>query len=171
MRKLLMVGTALVALALLTAESRAQSPAQTCAAPGSTIPASCLQPGLGNATYPIGATPLSCAFSGANTTTATCTLQSAPGQFAYFCGVTFSGLGATAATPVTPTITGLVNTITLTGGFTFVAGAAAFDTVTSYSFASNACQPASAVNTNIVITLPGAAGNTQTNIYGWGFRQ
>ncbi len=127
--------------------------------------------GSGSAGYPPGSTPLSCVFSGADTASATCTLTGAAGVFTYFCGATFSGQGATAATTVSPTVTGLTNTITLTGGFTFVAGAAAFDAVTSYTFPTGECQPSSAVNTNIVVTLPGAAGNTQANIYGWGFRQ
>jgi hypothetical protein len=135
-------------------------------------PGSALVPqGSGNAGYPPGATPLSNAFSGADTTSATATLTGAAGQFTYFCGVTFSGQGATAATPVSPSASGLASAWTVTGGFTFVVGAAAFDVPVSYTFPSGLCQPSSTVNTNIVVTLPGAAGNTQTNIYVWGYRQ
>jgi hypothetical protein len=135
------------------------------------VPCSTPTAGAGNAGYPPGSTPISAVFSGADTTTATATLTGAAGQFTYICGFTLSGQGATAATTVSPAVTGLTNTLTVTGGFTFVVSAAAFDVPVSYTFPVGTCQPSSAVNTNIVVTLPGAAGNTQANIYAWGYRQ
>jgi hypothetical protein len=114
-------------------------------------------------------TSVTAVFTGADTASATATLSAAAGQFTYICGFNVSGLGATAATSVTPTVTGLPNTLTYTGAFTFAAGATVADAAVSFTYAP--CLPSSAVNTGIVVTVPGAAGNTALSINAWGYRQ
>jgi hypothetical protein len=126
--------------------------------------------GAGAAGYPPGSVAITCAFSAADTTTATCVLAAAANKFTYFCGFTVGGLGATGATIVNPTV-GLLaggNTFTYSGAYTFAAGAA----VANVPFTVNPaqCIAGNALNTAITITVPGAAGNTSTTINGWGFQ-
>jgi len=116
-------------------------------------------------------TSITATFSGADTTTATATLPAAAGKLTYICGFNISGLGATAATTVSPTIATLAggNTFTLSGGYTFAAGATVNNTLASFTFPL--CVAANAVNSTIVVTVPGAAGNTSTFINAWGYQQ
>jgi len=126
--------------------------------------------GSGSAGFPPGSTPVTAVFNAADTTTATATLAAVAAKFTYICGFNITGLGATAATSVTPTITGLPNAFTFTGAYTFAAGAAVANAPVSFSF-GNYCLPSSAVNTAVVVTVPGAAGNTATSINAWGYQQ
>jgi len=124
-----------------------------------------LSPGAAGAGgFPSGATPITAVFSGADTSSATATLPAAVGKFTYICSFNVSALGATAATSVSPTIATVAsgNTLTYAGGFTFAAGATVGSAPLSGSFSP--CLPASAVNSGITLTLPGAAGNTSAAI-------
>lgn len=110
-------------------------------------------------------------FSGADTSSAAATLPAAAGKFTYICGFNVSGLGATGATIVSPTV-GTVspgNTLTFSGGYTFPAGATVAATPFNQTFPG--CLAGNAVNTGIAVTVPGAAGNTSTTINVWGFQQ
>jgi hypothetical protein len=110
--------------------------------------------------YPAGATPLTAAFTGADTTTAAATLPAAVGQRTYVCGYSISGAGATAATPVNAVLSGL--TTSLQYVYTYIAGATLANQTLQGTFLP--CVPSSALNTAIVMTVPGAAGNTNTAI-------
>jgi hypothetical protein len=108
-------------------------------------------------------------FSGADTTTAGASLAATANKTNYLCGVNISGLGATAATTVVFTITGLIGGNTLSYSYVFVAGVALPNTPVPLFFTP--CIAASAVNSAITVTVPGAAGNTATQINVNGFRQ
>ena len=124
----------------------------------------------GAAGYPPGVTPITAVFTGADTASATATLAATAGVTNYICGFNITGLGATAATIVSPTLSGVEsgNTFTYTGAFTFSLGAAVADAPVSFTFSP--CQAANAVNTAIVVTVPGAAGNTNLSINVSGYR-
>ncbi len=122
----------------------------------------------GAAGYPAGATPIGGAFSGADTTTQAATLALASGKTTYICGFTVSGLGATGATTVAVTVATLVGSTTLTYSYVFPAGATVV--ATSIGKEYSPCIPASAAAAAITITVPGAAGNTATQINAWGFQ-
>jgi hypothetical protein len=125
--------------------------------------------GSGNAGYPTGATPVGNAFSGADTTTAAATLPAAAGKFTYIAGFTVSGLGATATTTVNVTVGTLVGSTTPTYSYVFQTGATVVDT--SVSVLYSPAIPANAINLPITVTVPGAAGNTATQINAWGYQQ
>ena len=120
----------------------------------------------GAAGYPGGSTPVSAVSSGADTTSAAATLAAAASKFTYLCNFTVSGLGSTAGGPVTVAITGLTNTLSYT--YVFAAAATTPNTPLQYTFSP--CLPSSAVNTAIVVTVPGEAGNTATQINASGFQ-
>ncbi|SRR5229473_2526861 len=122
--------------------------------------------GLGTAGLPSGATPLTGVFSGADTASAAATLTVTAGKTGYITGFSVSGLGATGATTVIVAITGPTNTLSYS--YVFVAGATLPNTPILFNF--NTPIPASAVSTNIVVTVPGSAGNTATQINVWGFQ-
>lgn len=122
----------------------------------------------GAAGYPAGATPIGGAFSGADTTSQAATLALASGKTTYICGFTVSGLGATGATTVNVTVATLVGSVTLTYSYVFPAGATVV--ATSIGREYSPCIPASAAAAAITITVPGATGNTATQINAWGFQ-
>ncbi len=128
-------------------------------------------PGQGATGYPVGSTPVTGVFTGANTAGQSASLAAVANVVNYLCTFNITGLGATAATPVTPTISGLSNgnTFTYTGAFSYALGATVVDAPFSGTFAP--CQAANAVNTAIVVTVPGAAGNTNFSINLAGYRQ
>lgn len=137
-----------------------------------TIPSSLsATAGSGNAGYPVGSTPITAIFSGADTTSSAATLAAAAAKFTYICGFQIGGLGATAATIVNPTVGTVIggNTFTFASAYTFASGAAVASTPFTYTFSP--CVPGSAVNTAVVVTVPGAAGNTSTAINAWGYQQ
>ena len=82
-------------------------------------------------------------------------------------GLLISGAGATAASVVTATVTGLLGgTMSIT--VPVPAGAAVGITPIYLDF--NPPLPASAVNTAIVVTLPAlGAGNTNASVSAWGY--
>lgn len=101
--------------------------------------------------YPAGATPITGASGVVTAATATATLTSAAGRTAYITGFSITGGGATGASVVTCTVTGLV-TGTQSYVFPVVAGATLGDTPLQRLFAIPV--PASATNTNIVVSCP-----------------
>jgi hypothetical protein len=122
----------------------------------------------GGLALPTGATPITGTFSGADTTTAAATLAGVASKTTYICSFTVTGLGATAATPVTVTVATLIGSTTLSYTYFFPAGAAvpSQPLVINYS----PCIASNAVNTAITITVPGAAGNTATQINATGYQ-
>jgi hypothetical protein len=111
--------------------------------------------------YPAGAVPLAAAASGADTTSAAITLGPVTGRLTYVCGFAISGLGATAATNV------LVTVGNISYSYAFTGTATTINTPISSNFAP--CIPATTSGTGITITVPGAAGNTVTNLVAWGY--
>jgi hypothetical protein len=124
----------------------------------------------GQAGYPGNATPITAVFSGADTTTAAATLAApAAGKFDYICGFSVSGLGSTAGGGVSVTIATLASSNTLTYSYVFAAAVGTQNTPIGFTY--NPCLPASAAAAAIVVTVPGQAGNTATQINAWGFQQ
>lgn len=116
-----------------------------------------------------GVIPVAGTFSNADTTTATATLAGAAGKTTSICSFSVSGLGATAATPVTVTVGTLTGGGTLSYSYLFQTGATAVNTPLTVNYSP--CIAANASNTAITITVPGAAGNTSTQINANGFQQ
>jgi hypothetical protein len=97
----------------------------------------------------------------------TLTLNSAAGVTLYLSGILVTGLGATAAAQITVAITGLASALTLY--YPVPAGATVSGPVLFVPFSSPL--PASAANTNIVVTVASfGAGNTAAGASAWGFR-
>jgi hypothetical protein len=113
-------------------------------------------------------TPITGVFSGADTTTAAATLAGTAGKTTYICSVTVSGLGATAATPVTVTVATLAGGNTMSYSYVFPLGATVPSTPLAVNY--NPCIPAGAAATAITVTVPGAAGNTATQINATGYQ-
>jgi hypothetical protein len=109
------------------------------------------------------------AFSGANTNSASAMLAGAIGKTAYICGFQVNGLGATGVTTVNISVATLVGGNTANFAYTFPAGATVAATPMSQTFSP--CLPANAAATPLSITVPGAVGNTSTNISAWGYQQ
>lgn len=99
---------------------------------------------------------------------AVATLATAVGKTTYICGFTMTSAGSTAATVVSPTITGVIGG-TQTFTYVSVAGVTLGNTPLVVDFAP--CLPASSLNTAIVVTLPAlGAGNTNATATAWGFQ-
>jgi hypothetical protein len=116
-------------------------------------------------------TPVMGVASGADTSTLSTTLPAATagsGKFTYICGVTISGLGATGLTTVVATIATLTGNKTASMTYIFPAGATVATTPINIQFSM--CVPANAKETAITITVPGAAGNTATQINAHGYQ-
>jgi hypothetical protein len=160
---------ALAAAVFLCGGAKAQTVACSGPAAGNCVPVVQVSPGAGLAGFPFGATPVGNAFSGADTATAAATLPAAAGKFTYICGFTVSGLGATSATPVSVSVATLTGSVTPNYSYVFAAGAAVLNTFLNVTYSP--CVPASAVNSTIAVTVPGAAGNTATQINAWGYQQ
>jgi hypothetical protein len=98
---------------------------------------------------------------------ATATLASAAGRTAYLSGFSVSGLGATAAAMATITITGLLGG-TINFAYPVPAGVGVAGPPMSVPFVPP--MPASAVNTNIVITVASfGSGNTGAAVMAQGY--
>jgi hypothetical protein len=100
--------------------------------------------------------------------TATASLAAAPGFMNYICGFLITGGGATGASIIQPTITGL-NGGTMTMSMGIIAG------VTLNQPPLNVflfpCQTATALNTAITLSVPSfGAGNTNATASVWGYR-
>lgn len=101
--------------------------------------------------------------------TAAATLAAATGKTTYISGFTATGSGATAASNVHLTISGLIGPVTLDYEYTVVAGVALGSPTINVQF--NPPIPASAVNTAIVVTLPSlGSGNTNASVCAYGFQ-
>jgi hypothetical protein len=115
---------------------------------------------------PVGATVLGSATGAAAAISAT--LAAAAGERTYIDGFCVSGSGATAASRITVTITGLSTTLSFV--MTIPAGA----TVAVVSLVGVFSHPvaASADNTAVVVNVPSfGAGNTNAAVAAWGHRQ
>jgi hypothetical protein len=123
----------------------------------------------GGGTLPSGATPVTGTFSGADTTTQAITLAGTAGKTTYICSFSVSGLGATAGTSVTVTVATLLGSSTLSYSYFYQAGATVANTPLVVNYPQ--CIAANAAATAITITVPGAAGNTLTQINASGFQQ
>ena len=99
--------------------------------------------------------------------TATASLAAGGGAMNYVCGFTITGGGATAASVISPTISGL-NGGTLTFSMGIVAGVTLNQPALIVTLLP--CQPATALNTAITLSVPSfGAGNTNAtaNIFGY----
>lgn len=113
-------------------------------------------------------TPIVGVFSGADTSSATATLTGVANKVTYICGFSVSGLGATSATNVTVTVATVAGG-TLSFSYAFASGATALSTTLLIFFPM--CLPNNTIGGNIVVTVPGAAGNTATQINAHGYVQ
>lgn len=118
--------------------------------------------------YSSDATPVIASSGNVAAAVATATLTSAAGKTAYITGFSVTGSGATAGLPVSVTVTGILGG-TLT--FTYVAATGALLANEPLLIAFPAPLPASAVNTNIVVSCPSlGAGNTNNTVVAYGYR-
>lgn len=117
---------------------------------------------------PFGATALNASSGNVANTAATATLAGAAGKTTYISGFEITSGGATAAALVSATVTGLLGgTATYTYGC--VAGATTANAPLVVTFTPP--QPASAVNTAIVVSLPAlGAGNTNATVVAHGYQ-
>jgi hypothetical protein len=106
-------------------------------------------------------------FNGANTTSQAVSIAGKPGRTAYICSLRVSGLGATAAKSVAVTVATLASSPTLTYQYNYPAGAKTIAPPLEKSFSP--CLPSSTVGNSITVTVPGAAGNTQTDVVVTGY--
>jgi hypothetical protein len=112
--------------------------------------------------------PVAAVFSGADTTTQNVALAGIANKTTYICGLSVSGLGATGLTIISVTVASLAPGVTMTFQYVMPAGATIQTTPLAVNFAM--CLPASASGTAITVTVPGAAGNTATQINAWGYQ-
>jgi len=116
--------------------------------------------------------PVTGVFSGADTSSQAVTLAGVANKTTYICGFTISGLGATSATAVTATIATLAKGdgtgVTWSYSYVFASGATAISQPLAVQFSM--CIPASAIGAAITVTVPGAAGNTATQINAHGYQ-
>lgn len=95
------------------------------------------------------------------------TLTGAAGVTTYISGFDVTGLGATAGSTITITVTGLTNTLT----YYLTIPAGATTSFTPLQVRYNPPLPASAANTSIVVNVPSfGAGNTTAAVNAYGFR-
>ena len=122
----------------------------------------------GVAGYPTASTPVTSSSGNVANASAVATLAAAAAVTTYISGFEVTGGGATAASLVNVTITGLIGgTATYTLGV--VAGAAAPNATLLVKFVPPI--PASAVNTAIVVTVPAlGVGNTNSAVVAHGYR-
>lgn len=142
--------------------------------PGATgIAVPCNAPASGTvaAGYPPNSTPQANSFSGADTTTQALAIAGAAGKFSYLCGFRVDGLGATALANVTVTVGGFIPGASLSMSFiyTFPLGATIASAPLIQAFSP--CLEGAGLGNAITLTVPGAGGNTQTNINIWGYQQ
>jgi len=115
--------------------------------------------------------PVTGVFSGADTSSQAVTLTGATNKTTYICGFTISGLGATSATAVVATVASLAKGdgtgVTWSYTYVFASGATTVSQPLVVQFSM--CIPASAIGASITVTVPGAAGNTATQINAHGY--
>lgn len=118
--------------------------------------------------YPIGATPITASSGNQAAGAAVATLAKATGKTTYITGFEITSSGATVGLVVNPTVVGTI-TGTLTYVYAAMAGALLINTPLTVSF--NPPIPSSAVNTDIVVTLPSLGlGNTNACVVAHGYR-
>lgn len=120
-----------------------------------------------NGTYPVGAIGVSGVFAGADTSSSAATLTGSPGRTTYICGFNVNGLGATAATTVNVAVATVIGGNSLSFQYIMPLGAGVASVPVGTTFSP--CVPANAVGSSLTVTVPGAAGNTSTNISAWGY--
>jgi len=119
--------------------------------------------------YPTGTTVLNSSSGNVAAAVATATLTSAASQTAYITGFEVTGAGATAGAVVSVTVTG-----TIGGTMTYTYTAATGATVANQPLIATFYPPipASAANTNIVVSCPSlGAGNTNNTVTAHGYRR
>lgn len=117
---------------------------------------------------PSGQTALNASSGNVANASAVATLTGAAGATTYLTGFEITGAGATAPGVVVATVTGLLGG-TMSYIVTAMTGATSANTPLVVVF--DPAQPASAVNTAIVVTLPAlGAGNTNAAVSAHGYR-
>lgn len=121
----------------------------------------------GGTGYPVGSTAVHSASANGAATAVTATLAAVAGKTNYLSGFRVTGGGATAASLVEVTVTGLLG-----GTATYILGVVAGATAANQPL--NMCFdppiPASAANVAIVVTVPSlGAGNTKSTVSAHGF--
>ena len=121
------------------------------------------------APYASAQTPVSAASGNVANAPASASMAAVVAKTNYVCGVEFTASGATAASVVSPTITGLSGgTVT----YTFAAPVGVSVEATPLLLQFTPCLSASAVNTAITATLPAlGSGNTNATVSIHGFYQ
>lgn len=158
---LIVVGLLVAALVLCGAWYQTWGPGQGSTAPGVTYQV-----------FP-SSTPVANSSGNVAAGTATATLPAAAGKVTYIEGFSLTGGGATGASIVTGTITGLPTAVgTLSFNVNVLAGATGplnAQGGLAVNFATPI--PASAANTTIVVSFPTlGAGNTNSCVTAWGFQ-
>ena len=114
-------------------------------------------------------TPVAASSGNVAAATASATLASVAGKTTYLSGFSLTGAGATGASVVELTVTGLAAG-TLTFAVPVPAGAAVGLTPLNIHF--DTPLPASAAHVDIVVSVPTlGAGNLNTSVNAWGFNQ
>lgn len=118
--------------------------------------------------YPPGATPITADSGSVAAATATATLAATQGVTTYITGFEITASGATAASVVTVTVTGVTGQ---TLHYTFGAPAGVTTMCTPLSIQFPEPIPASAQNQTIAVALPSlGAGNTNATVVAHGFQ-
>lgn len=117
--------------------------------------------------FPYGAVPLGASSGNVAAATATATLVAVANKTTYITGFQVTGAGATAGLPVSVTVTGLLGG---TQTFTYVAAAGVLVANQPLIVKFDPPLPASAQNTNIVVSCPSlGSGNTNNAVSAQGF--
>jgi hypothetical protein len=96
------------------------------------------------------------------------TIPAVTGKYSYLTGFSVTGLGATSATTISVTITGLTNTLT----FVIAIPAGATTAITPLLVFFNTPLQSSATGTAITVNVPSfGTGNTSAQVNAWGFQQ
>jgi hypothetical protein len=119
--------------------------------------------------YPLNSTPLTAASGNKANASAAATLTGTSTTTVYISGFEITGSGATAALPVTVTVTGILGG-TLSYTYNFASGVLVGNLPLVVDFMPPL--PASAVNTPIVVTCPASGtGGTNNTVVAHGFYQ
>lgn len=100
---------------------------------------------------------------------ATATLPASATQVTFICGFSATGAGATAATAVNATVTGVIG-----GTMTYVFAVPTGVDVPAQGLNVNfyPCVPGTSINTAIVVSMPSlGAGNAHAAMVAWGYQQ
>jgi len=120
-----------------------------------------------NSGTPEDAVPITASSGNVANATAAATLTCPTGKTMFISGFTVTGAGATAGAVVNVTITGVTGG-TMTFAYTAATGAAVANNPLLFDFPYPI--PASAMNTNIVVSCPAlGAGNTNNSVVAFGY--